>query len=94
MITSPQELKELTSILYHILELTILMVFLYGIKRKMYIYNLTGFITICMMGLSFILAYIVPKEYFELIHYSLITLLLLFIVFYGVYKTHKRNCYV
>ena len=91
MITSPQEL---TSILYHILELTILMVFLYGIKRKMYIYNLTGFITICIMGLSSILAYIVPKEYFELIHYSLITLLLLFIVFYGTYKTYKRNCYV
>lgn len=91
MTTSTQEM---TFILYHILELTILMVFLYGIKRKIYIYNLTGFVTICVMGLSFIFAYFVPKEYFELIHYSLITLLLLFIVFYGVYKTYKRNCYV
>lgn len=84
--------QELTFIFYHILELTILMVSLYSIKRKMYKYNLTGFITVNIMALSFLLAYVIPKNYFELVHYFLITILMFFIVFYGVYKTHKRTC--
>jgi len=81
-----------TNIIYHILELSVLMVFLFGIKRRMYQHNFTGFVTVCLIGLSFILAYIVPGEWFVFVHYVLIIILLLFIVFYGVYKKHKRSC--
>ena len=71
------------------LQITSFMVFLFSIKVKMYQNNVVGFITVFTIFVSFVFAYFVKE--FEVMHYLMITFLLLFIAVYHTYKLWKRN---
>ena len=72
-------------------QITSLMVMLYSIKIKMYKNNVVGFMTILIVFLSIVLAYF-NVQFYEDVHYLLISLLLIFIAIYHTYKVWKRSC--
>jgi uncharacterized membrane protein len=74
-----------------ILQITALMCFLYALKIKMYNKNIVGFVVTAVIFLSIVTSYFTTKSSYADVHYILISILLIFIMFYHTYKSWKRN---
>ncbi len=72
------------------LQLTAVMVLAYGVKQKMYRYNITGFLFILLVVILGAIKRTCGLEAQEIMQNILNIILILFCVGLSVYKTHSR----
>ena len=73
-----------------VLQITSLMCFIYALKVRMFKNNLIGFMTI-LTTLSTVGLSAAGNSYFDNIHYTITSLLLIFITIYHTYLKYKRH---